>query len=85
MKYTYRVTQVADLGDGKQLVRVKNSSGPGFVDWSGAWHPGDARWGKVDADVRARLDDGVNADGGGFWMAYGDFLKYFKVASITKK
>ena len=72
------MTQVADLGQGRQLVRVKNCSGPGFVEWSGAWHPADARWSKVAPEVKRRLDEETRPDGG-FWMAYGDFLKYFKV------
>jgi hypothetical protein len=78
VKYTYRVTQVADLGQGQQLVRVKNCSGPNFVNWVGAWHPNDARWSKVSEEARKELDSETFHDGG-FWMAYGDFLKYFKV------
>ena len=77
-KYTYRVTQVADLGQGQQLVRVKNCSGPNFVKWIGAWNPNDSRWTNVSEEAKKELDAETYHDGG-FWMAYGDFLKYFKV------
>ena len=30
-RYVYRVTQVAELGQGRQIVRVKNCSGKGIV------------------------------------------------------
>ena len=37
----------------------------------------DNRWSSVPEDAIKEL----NKDGdGGFWMAYGDFLKYFKVS-----
>jgi hypothetical protein len=77
-KYSYRVTQVVDLGDGRQLVRVKNCSGPNSVRWVGAWHPEDTRWANVPGGVRHELQEDLQEDGG-FWMAYGDFLKYFQV------
>jgi len=85
VKYTYRVTQVADLGEGRQLVRLRNASGPNFVAWSGAWNPKDTRWSSVPEEARRQLQEASReqqsngAGGGGFWMAYGDFLKYFKV------
>ena len=72
------MTQVADLGQGQQLIRVKNCSGPNFVNWIGAWHPKDNRWDNVPQDVQNELQQETQQDGG-FWMAYGDFLKYFKV------
>lgn len=80
-KYTYRVTQVADLGQGQQLVRVKNCSGPNFVKWIGAWNPNDSRWTNVSEEAKKELDAETYHDGG-FWMAYGDFLKYFKTLDI---
>ena len=39
VKYSYRVTRVADLGEGRQLIKVKNCSGPLHVKWMGAWNP----------------------------------------------
>ena len=81
-KYTYRVTQVADLGQGQQLVRVKNCSGPNFVKWIGAWNPNDSRWTNVSEEAKKELDAETYHDGG-FWMAYGDFLKYFKVIFLA--
>ena len=39
-RYVYRITQVANLGQGRQIVRVKNCSGPKPIQWVGAWNPG---------------------------------------------
>ena len=79
VKYTYRVTQVADLGQGQQLIRVKNCSGPNFINWIGAWSTKDTRWANVPKEAKEELEKETYQDGG-FWMAYGDFLKYFKVS-----
>lgn len=81
VKYVYRVTQVANLGEGRQIIRVKNCSGPKGVNWIGAWHPEDTRWSNVNDDIRRELDAETFHDGG-FWMAYGDFLKYFEDIDI---
>lgn len=81
VKYAYRVTRVAYLGEGQQLIRVKNCSGPLHVNWIGAWHPTDTRWANVSDDIKKELETETYQDGG-FWMAYGDFLKYFKVTNI---
>lgn len=75
-RYVYRVTQVANLGQGRQVIRVKNCSGPKPIKWIGAWHPEDTRWANVPDAIRKELDSETFHDGG-FWMAYGDFLKYF--------
>ena len=77
--YLYRrVTRVAYLGQEQQLIRVKNCSGPLHINWVGAWNPKDTRWANVPESVKKELDAETHQDGG-FWMAYGDFLKYFKV------
>ena len=39
-RYVYRITQVANLGQGRQIVRVKNCSGPKPIQWVGAWNSG---------------------------------------------
>ena len=81
VKYVYRVTQVANLGEGRQIIRVKNCSGPKAIHWIGAWHPDDTRWSQVNDGIRRELDAETFHDGG-FWMAYGDFLKYFEDIDI---
>ena len=78
----YRVTRVAYLGQEQQLIRVKNCSGPLHINWVGAWNPKDTRWANVPESVKKELDAETHQDGG-FWMAYGDFLKYFKVQLST--
>ena len=69
-----------------QIIRVKNCSGPKPIKWIGAWHKEDTRWANVSDSIRRELDSETFHDGG-FWMAYGDFLKYFQVmnCSITFK
>ena len=74
-----RVTQVANLGGGRQVIRVKNCSGQKTVMWSGAWNPDDTRWANLPPGIQRELDAETFHDGG-FWMAYGDFLKYFEVS-----
>jgi len=81
VKYVYLVTQVANLGEGRQIIRVKNCSGPKPINWIGAWHPEDTRWANVGDSIRRELDAETFHDGG-FWMAYGDFLKYFQDLDI---
>jgi hypothetical protein len=73
------VTQVANLGGGRQVIRVKNCSGNKTVFWSGAWNPDDTRWANLPTGIQRELDAETFHDGG-FWMAYGDFLKYFQVS-----
>jgi len=81
-RYVYRVTQVANLGGGGQIIRVKNCSGPKPIVWTGAWNPNDAnKWSNVPQDIRKELDSETMHDGG-FWMAYADFLKYFHAIDI---
>ena len=80
-RYVYRITQVANLGQGRQIVRVKNCSGPKPIQWVGAWNPDDTRWTNVPDDIRKELDSETFHDGG-FWMSYGDFLKYFQAIDI---
>ena len=80
-RYVYRVTQVANLGQGRQIIRVKNCSGPKQIKWIGAWHTQDTRWANVSDSIRRELDSETFHDGG-FWMAYGDFLKYFQTLDI---
>ena len=58
VKYVYRVTQVANLGEGRQIIRVKNCSGPKGINWIGAWHPEDTRWANVGDSIRRELDAG---------------------------
>ena len=58
MAYVYRVTQVANLGEGRQIIRVKNCSGPKGINWVGAWHPEDTRWANVGDTIRKELDAG---------------------------
>jgi hypothetical protein len=81
VSYVYRVTQVANLGEGRQIIRVKNCSGPKPINWVGAWHPDDTRWSNVSDAIRKELDAETFHDGG-FWMAFGDFLKYFQDLDI---
>ncbi|CAB4070021.1 unnamed protein product [Lepeophtheirus salmonis] len=81
VKHIYRVTQVANLGQGRQLIRVKDCSRTTASIWIGAWHPKDARWSHIPDEARRELDSETFHDGG-FWMAYGDFLKYFKTLDI---
>ncbi|QQP57097.1 Calpain 8, partial [Caligus rogercresseyi] len=82
VKHIYRVTQVANLGQERQLIRVKDCSKSSVSIWIGAWHPKDARWSSIPEEIRRELDSETFHDGG-FWMAYGDFLKYFKVKKAT--
>ena len=63
-----------------QIIRVKNCSGPKPIKWIGAWHKEDTRWANVSDSIRRELDSETFHDGG-FWMAYGDFLKYFQVTN----
>ena len=69
---------MANLGGGRQVIRVKNCSGNKLVMWSGAWNPDDTRWANLPPGIQRELDAETFHDGG-FWMAYGDFLKYFQV------
>ena len=66
-----------------QIIRVKNCSGPKQIKWIGAWHTQDTRWANVSDSIRRELDSETFHDGG-FWMAYGDFLKYFQVQVLHK-
>lgn len=59
-----RVTQVANLGEGRQIIRVKNCSGPKPINWVGAWHPEDTRWSNVSDSIRKELDAETFHDGG---------------------
>ena len=76
-----RVTQVANLGGGRQIIRVKNCSGSKTVTWTGAWNPDDTRWANLAPGIQRELDAETFHDGG-FWLAFGDFLKYFEVRKI---
>ena len=62
--FTHRVTQVANLGEGRQIIRVKNCSGPNPIHWVGAWHPDDTRWSNVSDAIRKELDAETFHDGG---------------------
>lgn len=75
-RYVYRVTQVADLGQGRQIVRVKNCSGWTDPQWCGSWSPDDTNWANVTDAARRELDGEAFHDGG-FWIGFQDFLKYF--------
>ena len=75
-RYVYRITQVADLGQGRQIVRVKNCSGWTDPQWLGSWSPEDTNWANV-ADATRRELDGEAFHDGGFWVGFQDFLKYF--------
>jgi len=75
-RYVYRVTQVADLGQGRQIVRVKNCSGWTEPMWCGSWAPDDTNWANVSDAIRRELDGEAFHDGG-FWIGFQDFLKYF--------
>lgn len=75
-RYVYRVTQVADLGQGRQIVRVKNCSGWTDPQWVGSWSPDDTNWSNVTDETRRELDGEAFHDGG-FWIGFQDFLKYF--------
>lgn len=75
-RYVYRITQVADLGQGRQIVRVKNCSGWTDPQWLGSWSPDDTNWANV-ADATRRELDGEAFHDGGFWIGFQDFLKYF--------
>ena len=58
------MTQVANLGEGRQIIRVKNCSGPKTLNWVGAWHPDDTRWSNVSDAIRKELDAETFHDGG---------------------
>lgn len=75
-RYVYRITQVADLGQGRQIVRVKNCSGCTDPQWIGSWSPEDTNWANVPDSTRRELDGEAFHDGG-FWIGFQDFLKYF--------
>jgi len=75
-RYVYRVTQVADLGQGRQIVRVKNCSGWTEPQWAGSWSPDSTTWANVTDSTRRELDGEAFHDGG-FWIGFQDFLKYF--------
>ena len=75
-RYVYRVTQVADLGQGRQIVRVNNCSGWSDPQWCGSWSPDDTNWANVTDAARRELDGEAFHDGG-FWIGFQDFLKYF--------
>jgi len=76
-RYVYRITQVADLGHGRRIVRIKNCSGWTDPQWSGAWSPSDdANWASVADGTRRELDGEAFHDGG-FWIGFHDFLTHF--------
>jgi len=75
-RYVYRITQVADLGQGRQIIRVKNCSGWSNPQWVGSWSPEDTNWANVADSTRRELDGEAFHDGG-FWIGFQDFLKYF--------
>ena len=68
-RYVYRVTQVADLGQGRQIVRVKNCSGWTDPMWCGSWSPDDTNWANVSDAIRRELDGEAFHDGG-FWIGF---------------
>ena len=68
-RYVYRVTQVADLGQGRQIVRVKNCSGWTEPMWEGSWSPEDTNWANVSDAIRRELDGEAFHDGG-FWIGF---------------
>ena len=68
-RYVYRVTQVADLGQGRQIVRVKNCSGWTEPMWCGSWSPDDTNWANVSDAIRRELDGEAFHDGG-FWIGF---------------
>ena len=68
-RYVYRVTQVADLGQGRQIVRVKNCSGWTDPMWGGSWSPDDTNWANVSDAIRRELDGEAFHDGG-FWIGF---------------
>jgi len=70
------VTQVADLGQGRQIIRVKNCSGWTDPQWMGSWSPDATNWANVSEATRRELDGEAFHDGG-FWIGFQDFLKYF--------
>ena len=67
---------MADLGQGRQIVRVKNCSGWTEPMWCGSWSPDDTNWANVSDAIRRELDGEAFHDGG-FWIGFQDFLKYF--------
>ena len=68
-RYVYRITQVADLGQGRQIIRIKNCSGWTNPQWTGSWSPEDAAWLNVTDSVRRELDGEAFHDGG-FWIGF---------------
>ena len=62
-------TQVADLGQGRQIVRVKNCSGWTEPMWCGSWAPDDTNWANVSDAIRRELDGEAFHDGG-FWIGF---------------
>ena len=68
-RYVYRVTQVANLGQGRQIVRVKNCSGWTEPMWCGSWSPDDTAWANVSDAIRRELDGEAFHDGG-FWIGF---------------
>ena len=55
---------MANLGEGRQIIRVKNCSGPKPINWVGAWYPEDTRWSNVSDSIRKELDAETFHDGG---------------------
>ena len=61
VKYVFRVTQVANLGEGRQIIRVKNCSGPKAIHWIGAWHPEDTRWANISGTIRSAANRSIDS------------------------
>ena len=60
---------MADLGQGRQIVRVKNCSGWTEPMWCGSWSPDDTNWANVSDAIRRELDGEAFHDGG-FWIGF---------------
>ena len=74
MKNTF---QVADLGNAKQIIRVKNCSGWYEPDWQGYWSPEDTNWANVSNESRRELDREAFHERG-FWMGYQGLSQIFR-------
>jgi len=76
--HAYSVTGVETLGNGTQLLRVRNPWG-NEKEWTGAWSDGSSEWNRVPGD-KARLY--TENDDGEFWISMNDFCANFTNAEI---
>ena len=71
--HAYSLIGLAELSNGTRLVRIRNTWG--HSEWLGAWADGDEdRW---TQQVKAQVEDYVDADDGSFYMQLEDFVVHY--------